>query len=213
MKKVTRFVEVPKGPRRKELRELYPDFQVIGDDYGWYWPAEKTKTVVVSYGFPTLIEAIKKHLTANDIPIRAELEREIHEFCCEKVPESCEELDEKSGEKIRAWYLAKKFYTAIASVAKDGWVEQSEAERRAQICASCVNNTTSSAAVCLGCWTARFVKEASEALSNRHTSLDNKLDTCGLCQCGLKMKVHVPVSGMQDKDIDWPSFCWMRPEN
>lgn len=214
MKKVTRFVEVPKGPRRKELRELYPDFQVIGDDYGWYWPVEETKTVVVSYGFPTLIEAIKKHLDANDIPIRVELEREIHEFSCQKVPDSCEELDEKSGEKIKLWYLAKKFFTAVISAATQGLVSQDEAERRALICSTCPHNGGSSLNLCTGgCHTAKFVKEAAEALSTKHTSLDNRLNTCTRCECSLRLKIWIPKEGMEDASIEWPSFCWMRPEN
>ena len=209
MLKLTRHVEIPRGNTHKELKVRYPGFQIIGDTNGYAWPVEATKTVVVSYGFKTLIEAVHKHLKANDIPLPVDLERSMNEHACAQFPENCQELDPDAERKVSLWMLAKKFFTAVISAATDGLVSQDEAERRAAICAECPNNKPTEVVICSGCWSANFVREAAEKLSTRHTSLDNKLDTCSLCQYRNRLKVHVKREVMQDKDIQWPQWCWM----
>ena len=210
MLKLIRHVEIPRGNTPKELKAKYPGWQIIGDSSGYAWPVEATKTVVVSYGFKTLIEAVHKHLKANDIPLPVDLERSMNEHACAQFPENCQELDPDAERKVSLWMLAKKFFTAVISAAVDGLVPQEEAERRALICSTCPNNQPMEARICEGCWSANFVREAAEKLSTRHTSLDNKLDTCSLCQCRNRLKVHVKREAMADKSIDWPSWCWMR---
>jgi hypothetical protein len=134
----------------------------------------------------------------------------MNEHACAQFPENCQELDPDAERKVSLWMLAKKFFTAVISAAVDGLVPQEEAERRALICSTCPNNQPMEARICEGCWSANFVREAAEKLSTRHTSLDNKLDTCSLCQCRLVLKCHVNKEAMADKSIDWPSHCWMK---
>jgi len=213
MLKLSRHVEIPRGNTHKELKVKYPGFQIIGDTSGYAWPVEATKTVVVSYGFKTLIEAVHKHLKANDIPPPVDLERSMNEHACAQFPENCQELDPNAERKVSLWMLAKKFFTAVISAATTGLVSQEEAERRASICSVCPHNKPQELNFCSGCHTAKFVRDAAEALSTRHTSFDNQLDTCELCSCSLKLKVFVPKEGMEDKNIQWHPVCWMRPEN
>lgn len=213
MLKLSRHVEIPRGNTTKELKAKYPGFQIIGDTSGYVWPVEATKTVVVSYGFKTLIEAVHKHLKANDIPLPVDLERSMNEHACAQFPENCQELDPDAERKVSLWMLAKKFFTAVISAATTGLVSQEEAELRASICAVCPHNKPQELNFCSGCHTAKFVRDAAEALSTRHTSYDNRLDTCELCSCSLKLKVFVPKEGMEDKNIQWHPDCWMRPEN
>ena len=210
MLKLIRHVEIPRGNTHKELKVRYPGFQIIGDTSGYAWPVEATKTVVVSYGFKTLIEAAHKHLKANDIPLPVDLERSMNEHACAQFPENCQELDPDAERKVSLWMLAKKFFTAVISAATTGLVDQDEAERRASICAVCPHNKPQELNFCSGCHTAKFVRDAAEALSTRHTSFDNRLDTCELCSCSLKLKCHVPKDGMEDKNIQWHPDCWMR---
>lgn len=209
MKKLTRHTEVPRSSH-KELRVRYPGFQVIGDSTGYHWPVNETKTVVVSCTFKTLIEATKKHMVANEVKISPDLEREMNEFACESFPENCQEVDPDAERKINLWYKAKHFYAAVKSAVFDGIVPQEEAERRAAICAECPENGEQEIATCVGCFTAKFITEAAEALSSHHTSLDARLNTCKKCQCRLVLKVFVKKEAMQDKSIDWPQPCWMR---
>lgn len=210
MLKLTRHVEIPRTGTHKQLKARYPDYTIYGDSNGYHWPVEQTKTVVVSLTFKTLIEAVKKHLTANDVVIPIDLERSMNEFSCAEHPTMCEEIDPDSERKVSLWYMAKKFFTAVISAAVDGLVPQEEAERRALICSTCPNNQPMEARICEGCWSANFVREAAEKLSTRHTSLDNRLDTCSLCQCRLSLKCHVRKEAMADKTIEWPEWCWMK---
>lgn len=212
MKQLTRHTEVPRTSH-KQLRERYPGYQVIGDGTGYSFPVHETKTVIVSCTFKTLIVAVKAHLKANDVPISPDLERNINEFACSEHPTMCIEVDPDAERKISLYYLAKRFFTAVISAATNGLVSQEEAERRAKICSQCPNNKPMEAQLCSGCWSAKFVGEAAEALSSKSTPYDNQLDTCSLCQCRLKMKIFVKKEAMQEKDIQWPDFCWMRPEN
>lgn len=213
MLKLIRHVEIPRGNTHKQLKARYPDYTVYGDSNGYFWPVEQTKTVVVSLTFKTLIEAVKKHLTANDVAIPIDLERSMNEFSCAEHPTMCEEIDPDAERKVSLWYMAKKFFTAVISAATTGLVSQEEAERRASICSVCPHNKPQELNFCSGCHTAKFVRDAAEALSTRHTSFDNQLDTCELCSCSLKLKVFVPKEGMEDKNIQWHPVCWMRPEN
>lgn len=211
MLKLSRHVEIPRTGTRKELKARYPDYTVYGDSNGYFWPVEQTKTVVVSLTFKTLIESVKKHLTANDVAIPIDLERSMNEFACQEHSENCEEIDPDAERKIGLFYLAKKFFTAVISAATQGLVDQAEAERRAAICVSCPHNAGSSLNLCgSGCHTARFVKEAAESMSTKHTPLDGQLNTCARCECSLKMKIWVNKEAMADKTIEWPSHCWMK---
>lgn len=211
MKVLSRQIEVPRANTPRELKLRYPGWHVIGDMMGYAHPVEQTKTVIVALNFKQLVEAVKKHLEANDIPVPVTLEREMNEAACAEFPYQCEELDPDAERKISLWYQAKKFFTAVISAATQGLVSQEEAERRALICSTCPFNGGASLNLCSGgCHTAKFVKEAAEALSTKHTSLDNKLNTCGLCECSLKLKIWVPKEGMEDALIEWPAWCWMR---
>lgn len=211
MNKVTRFVEIPRTGTHKELKARYPGYTVIGDTSGYHWPVEQTKTVIANYGFKTLIEAVKKHMTANDVVIPTDLERQMNELACQDHPENCSELDPDAARKVSLWHLAKRFFTAAISAATTGLVSQEEAERRAAICAVCPHNGGSALNLCgSGCHTAKFVREAAEALSTKHTSLDDKLFTCQLCECSLRLKCHVQKEAMVEKEIEWPPHCWMR---
>jgi hypothetical protein len=89
-------------------------------------------------------------------------------------------------------------------------VPQEEAERRAAICSECPENGEQEIATCVGCFTAKFVTQAAEALSTKHSSFDSRLNTCKKCQCSLVLKIHVNREAMVDKEIDWPKPCWMR---
>lgn len=77
----------------------------------------------------------------------------------------------------------------------DPGVDRAKAEARAAVCAACPRNEP-------GDWTRWFTAPASEAIKrqiekaagrNLKTSVDEKLNTCGVCLCPLKLSVHVPL--------------------
>lgn len=209
MKELIRTVELPKFSHR-DAAAMYPGYSSIGPSHGWHYPIAETKTVIFEYGINELVKAVQSHLEGNGIPEPENLIRLMHEYLCERLPQNCVEMNPARERIVSLWQLARRFYRAVKSAAINGLVSQEEAERRAVICSTCPNNRGIEIATCQGCYTARFVTEAATALSTKHTSLDGQLDTCSLCQCRLSLKIFVPVSGMQEKGIEWPSHCWMR---
>ena len=91
------------------------------------------------------------------------------------------------------------------------------AERRAEICSTCPANKP-------GGWETWFTVPASNAIRatlerrkqlNLHTSLDDKLFTCGVCLCPLLLKVHLKLdrilAGMPQEQQDaLAPQCWIR---
>lgn len=208
MKIIVRRTEIPKIAKPK-IQEMYPEYTFVGTPFGYFYPVAETKTVFCDYGFNDLVKIVQLHYSANGIREPDSLVRLMNEHICHHVPDICAEADPQRERKITLWHLAQRCYNAIKSAVTKGLVPQDEAERRAVICAGCPNNGPAEALTCVGCWTAKFVKESAEALSHRHSALDDRLDTCSLCQCSTKLKIHVKREGMEEKGVKWPEWCWM----
>jgi hypothetical protein len=70
------------------------------------------------------------------------------------------------------------------------YVDQDEAERRADICSRCNFNMASP--FCMGCGGARKIIElVGQVKGSRSTSLDHRLQNCGVCGCRCDAIVHV----------------------
>lgn len=95
-------------------------------------------------------------------------------------------------------------------------VGATDSQRRADICLKCPNNTPG--------WS---VPERVANAIREHVELKNKLQlrvdgekslhTCSVCQCALRLKVHVPIAvirgHMQPGEADkLPSDCWQKTE-
>lgn len=87
-------------------------------------------------------------------------------------------------------------------------VEESEANERAMVCASCPHNALKRR---IEDRIAReIVKQEEIRLKLRLTTTnDTRLETCDVCGCYLKLKVWVPMR-FQNKSLPFPNFCWMR---
>lgn len=104
----------------------------------------------------------------------------------------------------------KSFLKAMVGYAKTGFqpVSQSEANRRASLCASCHNNQFGKG--CRGCGVQglrRLIK------GHRSTPYDGALKTCALCGCDNQASVWIPLKAFGYTQADanaWPSFCWKR---
>ena len=73
---------------------------------------------------------------------------------------------------------------------KEVFVSQEEAEKRAEICASCDLNVNI-AGSCGAC--ADRIARALAVIGSRRTKLDEKLGACSICSCALRAAVHVPI--------------------
>lgn len=209
MKALVRAIEIPKF-NKDRIKSLFPGYSLIGDPYGWFYPVEQTKVIVVSYGWSSLIEAVKAHLKGNCIEEPLTLELQMADFMCQHVPEWCEEMNPEREQKVSAWKMMKSFYRAVEATWHEGQVSQEEADRRATICAKCPKNVDQQVNFCIGCYARSLVSKVNDLLGSKRTAHDEKLKTCSACGCDLKLKTWIPKSGVADKTIDWPTHCWVQ---
>lgn len=210
MKELIRVVDIPGEFRKSALAEMFPGYSVCGDDYGYFYAVEQTKTVLVSYGWMSLIEVVKKHMAGNGIQEPLTLELLMADFFCRYKPKWCAEIIAEKEAKISAWKMMKRFYnTAVKAWNSGESVSQEEANRRAEICSRCPKNTDAMVEFCIGCHTRDLLMRAREAIDSRSTPYDGKLKNCACCACNLRLKVWMPKSSMTDPEIKWETGCWM----
>lgn len=87
-------------------------------------------------------------------------------------------------------------------------VPSEEAERRARICANCPQNLHG---ICTSCLGNEFQDVFRWLIARRReTKLDSVLDTCGVCGCLLRAKVHVSLDELAKMDKKtYPENCWL----
>lgn len=202
----------------KQIQQRFPGYIVMGDSQGWFYPVHDTKTVVVSVGWNTLVKAVRKHMEANAVVVPSDLASYMGKWWCREV--SSEWCIEEDPQKRSAFSLARhaeRFFTSAKKFIEDGQqrVSQEEAERRAAICASCplMKDDTPFCASCFAAGIVAWIADHTVALDWK-TSQDDKLKSCGVCNCRLKLKVHLPKEHMHDPALTdyWPQehACWMK---
>ena len=88
-------------------------------------------------------------------------------------------------------------------------VAQDEAERRAEICAKCPLQISTS-----GCWGCKGIAGMLPAIAGaRKTSFDAQLKACGVCGCYNAVSVHLPLAAQQDSSLDFPDYCWKKSQS
>lgn len=87
------------------------------------------------------------------------------------------------------------------------YVDQEEADRRAQICSRCYLNVNVDG--CGACHAA-----VAEVTKDRKTKYDFTLRACAACKCLLKAKVHFPIETLDTENLSvqelYPDFCWLK---
>lgn len=151
-----------------------------------------------------------------------EAQADVENQICKRIgPEWCRNMNaEKWGFRVD-WDTIKAGTSTLAKEAlrtlagKDPWCPQEEAERRAAICAKCFANQRGGE--CLGCGFMDLVRGViSETCKGVSTKSDSLLQSCQVCSCLLKCKVHYPndvlSSSMTEKQRNAYADvrdCWM----
>lgn len=170
------------------------------------------------------VRLVARHRTANAIGrlTEEEVQADVEDQICKRAGhEWCRNMNaERWGFRL-SWDTIVAGTKTLATEAlrtlggKDPWCAQSEAERRAAICAKCFANQRGGE--CGGCGFMDLVRSAiSETCSGQSTPSDALLESCQVCSCLLKCKVHYPndvlKSSMTDRQRaaygDVPE-CWM----
>lgn len=101
-----------------------------------------------------------------------------------------------------------RFLKSMAKLLAGGMnlVDQSEADRRAAICAECPLNQRVES--CYGC--SGVASIVNSIRGNRVTVLDDKLESCAACKCNNRVKVWVPLEAISNDGLNFPQNCWQR---
>lgn len=153
---------------------------------------------------------------------RAELEPLVLHYMCVRLPaEACVGTYEPGDRQMRfldagqiltfTKLMAQKVAAGLRGRREMFHVEQSEAERRAAICAVCPENMPGVCTTCDG------LKDAAAKYlvdpEKRRTSYDTELRACTKCGCLLAYKVHISLDALRKAEgdgVEYPPQCWMR---
>lgn len=126
---------------------------------------------------------------------------------CERVGLSCVPCNPVKqtlgfGSVVR-WVRAMYHFAVMG---KFELVSQEEAESRAEICARCPQQISTS-----GCWGCKGIAGMLPAIAGaRRTSFDANLKACGVCGCYNAVAVHLPKNVQGGEDLEFPEWCWKK---
>ncbi len=183
---------------------------------GWNYQQPETGYPMTGLTFQTLLSRIAKHRHNMKLPIVSSpfptLAAEIEEWICQKMTPQNQTRLCGTGERRRSavgWQEIMSFLKTNAKwfVSGQPQVEQTEAERRAAICATCPLNV----AIAGHCPTCITTVDAyrNSILKAEPTSNDSQLRACGVCSCDLKSIVHLPLDVLRaGGSHKFPAWCW-----
>ena len=174
---------------------------------GWQYTDPRTNMRYVEHALSAVLNKVYTSWIANDIAIPADWQAVIRQEICEQRPDiECREIGEPET-YVTVDDIAR-FGNTVKNWLADGgkWVEKPEAERRAAICSTCVYNRHTK--LCFGCKSA--LTWLAERIGWPETSKDPELLSCKRCKCLLKLKVHMPLSVLDDAGVKYPDWCWAK---
>lgn len=164
----------------------------------------------------TWVEKAKEHRRANNLPIPDNFVALMEDQQCQSLSAEWCQYDDGSGRHVDRQMTFKDLANGFVAYAKLllGKIipaEQSEAERRAQICAHCFLNVNPT-----GCGICSAMADMIVGdVKDRHTSHDKDLKACAVCKCPLAAIVHFPMDALEANDTEekqelYPGFCWRK---
>lgn len=182
---------------------------------GWRYTVLDTGVTITAGSIHALKRDVLKHMSINNLEIPKDMDANIEDAACQNLEGHMEHwCQERSGKHDShagrpRWRAAEvlRFLKTIWNWGSMGgfkFVPMTEAERRAKICSTCPMNTTVSG--CLGCsGVATLVKKIR---GDHRTTVDGRLNVCDVCGCELKVKVLVPSEVIDNRGLEYPSWCW-----
>lgn len=194
---------------------------------GWKVTVEKTGHTISHFAYDAFISAYENHCLANNIPLPPNYQEQLLDRMCRENPSwECRQAGKSkargSGIKFGPVMSFLRFVLNWTKESlKDGkpaWEDTSVAQTRANICMTCPYNTRTIAFGCGGCAGA-FGKLLGMVLGkDMKLEGEDRLGSCGICQCTLKVAVFMPLKPQQDaldestkeqfRDPQVQSYCW-----
>lgn len=184
-----------------------------------YFQAE-TKFWIKGHSFHDLINAIRQHRMSNNIPIGLRFLEEVEDQICQTLPPGWADREDPVH-RARAGFAVDFMNVLRGTGVLVEWyvtgkkkIEQSEADRRANICSSCMYNQPIQG--CNSCNDGVLRGLVDKIVGGSTTQHDNHLRACQLCACSLKAKVWLELSLIQKHSSPelmeaLPTWCWIKP--
>lgn len=168
--------------------------------------------------FPTLVDKVRTHYLANNLPVGLMFEETIEDQACKNTdPSVCRQLGYGSsipvmpstyeqvvtGTKVMMSWLASGFKRESPE----------EVNRRSVICVRCNYNTGS--AGCPSCGTDKIKNLIASIVNDSPAPNDPLLFACRVCGCALQAKVKIPMEILKKNEPEivkdqYPDWCWMK---
>lgn len=181
---------------------------------GYRWKCPECGWFNHTFDYPEWVKAGEKHIREKGREPDPDFALQMEEQLCLTLPPGWCAYDDPNRPRVTLNYDWADVMRGAQALS--GWllhgsetVDSNEAARRATICTRCYLNVGLSG--CSGC--AAMVEKLRGSLQ---TKQDRYLNSCGVCKCDLKLKVHFPIS-LLDKENPgvqslYPSHCWLRKD-
>ena len=141
-----------------------------------------------------------------------EMKQRVEHYICQLVPKGFCKGGPDSPRvpflSVAAIRDATRLFMSSIFKGSGALVPQEEANRRAKICANCPKNLHG---ICTSCASNEFQDIFRWFVAKgRKTPYDSVLDTCSVCGCLLKAKVHIAIEDLEKlQKHSYPSNCWL----
>jgi hypothetical protein len=190
---------------------------------GWTYTQENSGLKVTGGNYAELRERVRVHRDNNRYANGPQLDEEIQTQICEKMreedrPRWC--VDPAALPKPSVPFRSvsvhdvRNFLRVLGGWVKGGFqfVDQGEANRRAELCANCPKNVPITG--CAGC--SHIAPLLTQTIGQRRTPFDDRLEGCEACGCSNRAQCWIPYSVLKEgitSSMVWPAdyACWKDP--
>jgi len=175
----------------------------------WKYKEPESGVIIEGDSWIELVQNVRNHRVANGFVIPVTFISDVEEGVCELFPAMCKDDDGASiVPKQITWGQVAQFTSIMIESLVKGWhkVDQKEADRRASICAACLDN---------GCSSKRIKQMVQAVAGSSSTKFDSSLESCRHCGCLNKAQIWFPLEILQkhmDKRVSelLPAGCWKK---
>lgn len=175
---------------------------------GWTYVDPDTGLEIHGGDYFDLRKKVLRHRLNNTLASGPELDSEIQTQICQRAGgDFCGEDGAPSGRSITGSDVIQFLKTLGSWLKADTkFVDQSEADRRAAICAGCPNNTVITG--CGGC--TNVAGKLTEVIGQRTTTSNDRLLGCYACGCSIPAIVWIPLEIFPPitEPERYVPYCW-----
>jgi hypothetical protein len=181
---------------------------------GWRYFQSETEMLITGPDFRTLVQNVKKHREANELPLDPGLTQEVVDYLCGELPDGCDTVEDPPKRTIGI-SDAIVFTKILAETFLRGnpRVDQGEADRRSAICSKCPDNIEAEG--CKPCSAGNVEALVKRLAGTKQTKADARLLSCRHCGCFNKVQCWFPLDILQNNQREavrnaLPLTCWKK---